>query len=97
MRGNPTAGRMQSSVTRLSGFGKPAGMPGGGDGFGAFERRGDLSVLPGLCGADLSKDQQAKLLDTMRRMLECFRPDDVAATMKTIEDKKIVERLFISC
>ena len=53
--------------------------------------------LPGLCGADLSKDQQAKLLDTMRRMLVCFRPDDVAATMKTIEDRKIVGRLFISC
>ena len=53
--------------------------------------------LPGLCGADLSKDQQAKLLDTMRRMLACFRPGDVAATMKTIEDAKLVERLFISC
>jgi hypothetical protein len=53
--------------------------------------------LPGLCGADLSKDQQAKLLDTMRRMLVCFRPEDVAATMKTIEDKKLVERVFVSC
>ncbi len=53
--------------------------------------------LPGLSGADLSKDQQAKLLETMRRMLVCFRPDDVTATMKTIEDKKLVERLFISC
>lgn len=53
--------------------------------------------LPGLSGADLSRDQQAKLLDTMRRMLVCFRPDDVAATMKTIEEKKLVERLFISC
>ena len=53
--------------------------------------------LPGLCGADLSKDQQIKLLETMRRMLVCFRPDDVAATMKTIEDKKLVERLFVSC
>jgi len=52
--------------------------------------------LPGLCGADLSKDQQTKLLETMRRMLVCFRPDDVAATMKTIEEKKLVERLFIS-
>jgi hypothetical protein len=53
--------------------------------------------LPGLCGADLSKDQQAKLLETMRRMLACFRPGDVAATMKTIEDANLVERLFISC
>jgi hypothetical protein len=53
--------------------------------------------LPGLCGADLSKDQQAKLLETMRRMLACFRPDDVAATMKTIEESRMVERLFVSC
>ena len=53
--------------------------------------------LPGLSCAELSKDQQAKLLETMRRMLVCFRPDDVAATMKTIEDKKVVERLFVSC
>jgi hypothetical protein len=53
--------------------------------------------LPGLCGADLTKDQQAKLLETMRRMLVCFRPDDVAATMKAIEERKLVERLFVSC
>lgn len=53
--------------------------------------------LPGLAAADLSKDQQAKLLETMRRMLVCFRPDDVAATMRTIEEKKLLERLFISC
>ena len=53
--------------------------------------------LPGLCGADLSKDQQVKFLDTMRRMLVCFRADDVAATMKTIEDKNLVDRLFVSC
>ncbi|MFM8471596.1 MAG: DUF3500 domain-containing protein [Limisphaerales bacterium] len=53
--------------------------------------------LPGLNCAEQSKDQQAKLLETMRRMLVCFRADDVAVTMKTIEDKKIVERLFVSC
>ncbi|MFK5920631.1 MAG: DUF3500 domain-containing protein [Verrucomicrobiota bacterium] len=53
--------------------------------------------LPGLSGADLSKDQQAKLLETMRRMLVCFRPDDVDATMKTIEDKKLIDQLFVSC
>jgi hypothetical protein len=53
--------------------------------------------LPGLACADLTKDQQAKLLETMRRMLACFRTDDVAATMKSIEDRKIVERLFVSC
>ena len=53
--------------------------------------------LPGLSCADLSKDQQAKLLETMRRMLVCFRADDVAATIKTIEDRKLVDRLFVSC
>lgn len=53
--------------------------------------------LPGLNASELSKDQQAKLLETMRKMLACFRADDVAATMKTIEDKKVVERLFVSC
>ncbi len=53
--------------------------------------------LPGLSCADLSKDQQVKLLETMRRMLVCFRPDDVDATMKTIEDKKLIDQLFVSC
>jgi hypothetical protein len=53
--------------------------------------------LPGLSCAELSKDQQGKLLDTMRRMLACFRPDDVASTMKTVEEKKVIERLFVSC
>lgn len=53
--------------------------------------------LPGLSCADLSKDQQAKLLDTMRRMLVFLRPEDVAATMKVIEDKNLVDRLWVSC
>ncbi len=53
--------------------------------------------LPGLACADLSRDQQAKLLDTMRRMLVFLRPDDVAATMKTIADRNLVNQLFVSC
>ncbi|MCP5541870.1 MAG: DUF3500 domain-containing protein [Akkermansiaceae bacterium] len=53
--------------------------------------------LPGLACADLSADQKAKLLDTMRRMLACFRQDDVDATIKTIEDKQVIDRLFVSC
>ena len=53
--------------------------------------------LPGLACADLSKDQQAKLLDTMRRMLVFLRPGDVAATMKAIEDRKLIDRLWVSC
>lgn len=53
--------------------------------------------LPGLSCADLSKDQQAKFLETMRKMLVCFRPDDVDATMNTIEDKNVIDQLFVSC
>ena len=45
----------------------------------------------------MSKDQQAKLRDTLRRLLTFLRPDDVTATMKTIEDRKLIERLFVSC
>jgi hypothetical protein len=59
-----------------------------------LKRRDDL---PGLSGADLTKDQQAKLVETMRRMLVCFRPADVEATIKSIESNKLVESLFISC
>lgn len=53
--------------------------------------------LPGLPCSDLSKDQQAALLDAMRRMLACFRADDVAATIKSIEDRRLLDRLFVSC
>jgi len=53
--------------------------------------------LPGLRCADLSKDQQGKLLDTMRRMLACFRPDDVEATMKAVEERKLMDQLHVSC
>lgn len=53
--------------------------------------------LPGLSCADLSKDQKAHLLLTMRRMLACFRPDDVDATMKTIIDRNLLDRLWVSC
>jgi hypothetical protein len=53
--------------------------------------------LPGLCGADLAKDQQEKLIETMGLMLACFRPSDVAATLRVIREKNLVERLFLSC
>lgn len=54
------------------------------------------SDWPGLHCADLSKDQQAKLLKTMRRMMAMFRPDDVNATMQTLEKKGRVDRLHVS-
>jgi len=53
--------------------------------------------LPGLSTADLSADQKEKLLETMRRMLVCFRADDVDATIKTIRERKLVDRLWVSC
>ena len=53
--------------------------------------------LPGLCGADLAKDQQEKLIETMGLMLACFRPADVAATVRVLREKNLIERLFLSC
>ena len=48
-------------------------------------------------GFDVFAGSEVFLLDTMRHMLACFRPDDVAATMKTVEEKKVIERSFIAC
>jgi hypothetical protein len=53
-------------------------------------------TLRGLPCADLSTDQQKLLIETMRGMLAMFRPDDVQATISTIERNQIVERLNIS-
>lgn len=50
----------------------------------------------GLAVSELSKDQQQQLMQTMRRMLEMFRQDDVDATLKTIE-KHGVDRLHVAC
>ena len=52
--------------------------------------------FPGLCGADLSSDQQGLLADTMGKMLAMFRSGDVAATLKTISDKQLIDNLHIS-
>lgn len=51
---------------------------------------------PGLRCKDLSKDQQAKLLKTMKGMLAMFREDDVQATMAHIEKHRMVDRLHIA-
>lgn len=53
--------------------------------------------LPGLAGADLTQDQQFRLLATMRRMLVCFRAADVEATMQILESQNLISHLFISC
>ena len=53
--------------------------------------------LPGLHCADLSKDQQVKLLKSMRRMLVFLRPDDVSATIKAIRKNRLMDKLWISC
>lgn len=51
---------------------------------------------PGLRCSELSSDQKEKLVKSMERMMGMFRKDDVDATMKTMKDKKILERLSIS-
>jgi hypothetical protein len=51
---------------------------------------------PGLKTSELSADQKDNLWNTMRRMMAIFRKDDVDATMKTMRDKQIIERLSIS-
>ena len=52
--------------------------------------------FPGLCGGDLSSDQQGLLLQTMGKMLAMFRHGDVTATLTTISDKQMIEHLFVS-
>jgi hypothetical protein len=49
----------------------------------------------GLSCAELSDDQQALLLKSMKRMLAMFRSGDVAATLDTIAKKKI-DKLHVS-
>lgn len=51
---------------------------------------------PGLRCSELSADQQRLLMDTMRRMMAMFREDDVSATLKSIEDRKLLENLHVS-
>jgi hypothetical protein len=50
----------------------------------------------GLAVAGLSADQKKLFIDTMRNMLAMFRADDVTATMQSIEQKGIVDRLHVS-
>lgn len=52
--------------------------------------------LPGLSCDELSDDQQDLLRLTMRRMLAMFRAEDVEATMKTIEDKQMLNDLHVA-
>ncbi len=50
----------------------------------------------GLACSELSTDQKKQLKQTMRRMLEMFRQDDVDATLRTIE-KHGLDRLNVAC
>lgn len=52
--------------------------------------------LAGLNCADLTADQKQLLIDTMARMLVMFREDDVAATIKAIQSRGVVDRLHVS-
>lgn len=51
----------------------------------------------GLSCADLSDDQKKQLMQTMRRMLEMFRQDDIDATLRTIEKSGMIDRLHVAC
>jgi hypothetical protein len=50
----------------------------------------------GLSCAELSKDQQKLLINTMGRMMAMFREDDVKATLATIEKKGMIDQLYVS-
>jgi len=50
----------------------------------------------GLACAGLSPDQKRLFLDTMKRMLAMFRADDVVATMRSIEERGLVDQLHVS-
>lgn len=51
----------------------------------------------GLSCAELSNDQKKQLMNTMRRMLEMFRQDDINATLATIEKAGMIDRLHVAC
>lgn len=51
---------------------------------------------PGLACSTLSDDQKGLLRSAVGKMLQMFRPDDVQATLATIEEKKLVDELYIS-
>lgn len=50
----------------------------------------------GLDCSTLSADQKRLLVDTMKRMLKMFREDDVTATVQSIEQRNLVDRLHVS-
>ena len=56
----------------------------------------DISSWPGLNCSDLSDDQKKLLAETMGKMMTIFREDDVTATMATIEQKGVLDRLHVS-
>ncbi len=50
----------------------------------------------GLDCSTLSADQKQLFVDTMRKMMAMFRADDVNATIQSIEQRGIVDRLHVS-
>jgi len=54
------------------------------------------SGWPGLSCAEFSAEQKETFVQTMKDMLAMFRSDDVEATLKAIEEKGIVDRLYVS-
>ncbi|MEM7385206.1 MAG: DUF3500 domain-containing protein, partial [Verrucomicrobiota bacterium] len=51
---------------------------------------------PGLACTELSDDQKTLFLSTMKRMLAMFREDDVDATIESIDQKKMIDDLYVS-
>ncbi len=50
----------------------------------------------GLRCSELSADQKKLFVETMKGMLAMFREDDINATIAAIENKKIVDQLYVS-
>ena len=50
----------------------------------------------GLACSELSGEQKKALVETMRGMLEMFRESDAEATIETIEQNNVVDRLHVS-
>lgn len=54
------------------------------------------SNWPGLSCAELSDDQKALFVETIRDMMAMFRNDDVEATIGSIQKQKMVDQLYVS-
>lgn len=54
------------------------------------------SGWPGLRCSELNAEQKKLFITTMRKMMAMFREDDVAATIRSIEDNDVTDQLHVS-